>query len=276
MARLKRFIRPSLLVSVLAHAGVLATGLFFINANSYETVAPDAMVVELVTPKEAPRLSGTPSELRTSGSEVPAGLNSPNPAGRPAPKAPEQVRPAQQSGGPETGQAERAQLGKELPEAARAETLHAELAPIKTPEPQPDAEETPDQPETAEQIAQLALAGGALGGGFQAPPVDTDRRAFDFTVLFRERVSSCSALPAGISPNEKVSVVLRVFFNRDGTLASAPQPIEPIVSAKQQALMESSIDALQKCQPYTMLPRDKYKLWRKVDLTFYPMNFFSN
>jgi len=275
MAGLKRFIRPSLLISVLAHAGVLAAGLFFVSASSYETVPPDAMVVELVTPKEAPRLSGTPSELRTSGSEVPAGLNSPSRAARPTPKVPQPSRSAP-SGGPETGQAERAQLGKELPEAAQAETAHAELAPIKMSEPQPDSEETPDQPETAEQIAQLALAGGALGGGFQAPPVDTDRRAFDFTVLFRERVSSCSALPAGISPDEKVSVVLRVYFNRDGTLASPPQPLEPIVSAKQQALMEGSISALQRCQPYTMLPQDKYKLWKKVDLTFYPMNFFSN
>jgi hypothetical protein len=32
---------------------------------------------------------------------------------------------------------------------------------------------------------------------------------------------------------------------------------------------------LQKCPPYTMLPADKYKLWKKLDLVFYPLNFFG-
>jgi hypothetical protein len=274
MTGLKRFIRPSLLISAVAHVGILATGLFFISTKSYETVPPDAMVVEIVTPKEPPRLSGTPSELSTSGSEGPAGYNQASPAGRPSPKEPAPARRAQPASS-ESGQAETAQLGKELPEAARAETMQAEFARLKQPEPQPSTEETPDQQETAEQIAQLALAGGPLGGGFQAPPVDADRRGIDFTKLFRERVSSCSTLPSNIAPTERVSVVLRVFFNRDGTLASPPLPLEPIVSTKQQALMENSISALQKCQPYTMLPRDKYKLWKQVDLTFYPMNFFN-
>lgn len=273
MAGLKRFIRPGLLISVLGHVGVLVVGLFLVRANTFATVTPEAMVVELVPPKEPPRLSGTPSELRTSGSEVPAGLKQASPAGHPTPKPPAPARPAQPAT-PETGQAKAAQPGKELPQAEWGETTQAELVRIKNSEPQSNSEETPDQ--TAEQIAQLALAGGQLGGGFQAPPVSTDRQGIDFTILFRERVSSCSSLPAGIVPTDKVSVALRVFFNRDGTLASLPQPLEPIVSEKQQVLMEGSIRALQKCQPYTMLPRDKYSLWRRVDLTFYPMNFFSN
>jgi hypothetical protein len=36
------------------------------------------------------------------------------------------------------------------------------------------AEQTPEQPNIAEAVAQYALLGGPLGGGFAAPPVDTD------------------------------------------------------------------------------------------------------
>ena len=124
-------------------------------------------------------------------------------------------------------------------------------------------------------LAQLALAGGQFGGGFAAPPVDTNKAGYDFTAPFRERVSSCSTLPPGIAPNEKIVVVMRVLLNRDGTLASPPRALLPILTDKQQALMESSIDALEKCQPYIMLPADKYKLWKKLDLTFYPMSFIG-
>ena len=39
--------------------------------------------------------------------------------------------------------------------------------------------------------------------------------------------------------------------------------------------MQSAIDALQKCQPYTMLPAEKYKQWKTLDLVFYPLNFLG-
>jgi hypothetical protein len=35
-------------------------------------------------------------------------------------------------------------------------------------------------------------------------------------------------------------------------------------------LMQSAIRALRKCQPYNMLPPDKYKDWKTLDLSFTP------
>ena len=64
---------------------------------------------------------------------------------------------------------------------------------------------------------------------------------------------------------------MRVFLNRDGTLAGQPQLLTPINSARQQSLMQNSINALQQCQPYTMLPPEKYNQWKRLDLTFYPI-----
>jgi hypothetical protein len=62
-----------------------------------------------------------------------------------------------------------------------------------------------------------------------------------------------------MSLTDKVAVSVHVSFNPDGTLASPPRPIGAIASPKQAAMMQSATDALQRCQPYTMLPAEKYQ-----------------
>jgi hypothetical protein len=37
--------------------------------------------------------------------------------------------------------------------------------------------------------------------------------------------------------------------------------------------MQSAIAAITACQPYTMLPADKYQEWKVLDLDFTPQNF---
>jgi hypothetical protein len=189
---------------------------------------------------------------------------------------------------PLTAQAEMVQAEMALPVAPQAETArpqmpqpetaHPDMAKTQTHEPrpsppQPDEAETPDQPDAEKTLAQLALLGGPLGGGFQAPAIDAPTAAHDYTVAFRERVSSCSALPASISFGDKIAVSLHVSFNLDGTLASPPKFNGAVASQKEEALIQSSISALEKCQPYTMLPADKYKAWQTLDLIFSPMSF---
>jgi hypothetical protein len=115
----------------------------------------------------------------------------------------------------------------------------------------------------------LAL-GGPLGGGFAAPPVDTNVLGYDWTALFRERVGMCSKLE-GVDPGDKVNIKIRVSFNRDGTLMSTPHLLVPAPSAKQKALMESAVDALQRCQPFTMLPPEKYKQWKTMEVYVTPL-----
>jgi hypothetical protein len=287
--------------------------LFFAGAESSRPIPPraippdatppDAMVVDLVTPKETPRLEGTPSDSAFSGSDVPFKSNSPNTAAfAPPPKQitpspPERSNPAPnadpktsqpQTAQPLTAQAEMVQAQMALPLLAQAdtarpqmsqpETAHRETAKTQTHEPQPsppqpDAGETPDQPGAEETLAQLALLGGPLGGGFEAPAIDAPTAAHDFTVAFRERVSACSTLPASISLGDKIAISLHVSFNPDGTLASPPKLNGTIASQKERELVQSSMSALEKCQPYTMLPADKYKAWKTFDLTFSPMSF---
>jgi hypothetical protein len=292
MKSLKRFIHPGLVVSVVGHLAFLALGLHLVGAKTHESIPPDAMVVDIVPPDEVPRFEGTPSELRKSGSQAELKSQSASAVAQsppPKPATPSQ----QQSQKPSKDHPSKEQSSKEQlkpqqapapPQLAqgeipRTEAVQAEITQVAGSEPpppappQPQTEETPDQPGAAETLAQLALVGGRLGGGFAAPPVNTNVAGYDLTLAFRERVSSCADPSPGIEPGDKISITLRVSFNRDGSLASRPVLIAPITTAKEEALMHSAIDALEKCQPYSMLPAERYKAWKTLDLVFYPLNF---
>jgi len=49
--------------------------------------------------------------------------------------------------------------------------------------------------------------------------------------------------------------------------------IEVSASEKGPLLMKSAISALQACQPYAMLPVDRYGEWKVLDLSFTPKDF---
>jgi hypothetical protein len=80
---------------------------------------------------------------------------------------------------------------------------------------------------------------------------------------------------AGGGPGDKVSIKIRVSFNRDGTLASPPRLLVPAPSPKQQALLASAVNALETCQPFTMLPPEKYKQWKTMVFDIMPMSFYG-
>ena len=117
----------------------------------------------------------------------------------------------------------------------------------------------------------LALPGGRLGGGFDAPASNPAKLPHDDIAAFRAHLSSCSHLPAGFGGDERVMIVLRVSFKRDGTLASPPELLDATLSPEVAALMQTAISALQRCQPFTELPADKYKKWKTLDLVVTPL-----
>ena len=90
---------------------------------------------------------------------------------------------------------------------------------------------------------------------------------------FRRHLRTCSKLPEQIAPTDKVKIKLRVFMTPDGKLTSDPVLIEASASTKGPALMQSAISALQACQPYAMLPSDRYGEWKTLDLNFTPQDF---
>jgi type IV secretory pathway VirB10-like protein len=264
----QRVFRHGLFISAAAHVGLLAVGLLFLRASAQDAPPPDATLVEIVTPKDIPRFSGTPSELRTSGTEA---ARRPQPA-RPAQNVPPQPEQKQQK---QQAQAQRDKAAKpKEPPLRQAEAGEIAMPPQPADAPAPSAN-TADAAAEMAQVAQLALVGGRLGGGFAAPPIDSPLAGYDYTLAFRERVSACAPLPPGIDRSDKISVNLRIFLNRDGTVARTPQLLEANLSAKQQALFENFVNGLQKCQPYTMLPADKYKQWKTLDVMVYPIDSYG-
>jgi len=275
MIGLKRYIRPGLVVSVIGHLGVLIVALPFVGANAFHAPPPDAMVVEVVTPDELPRFEGTPSDFRSSGFETPSPADGEGAVTQAPPPKPhsQPQQETQQRPNPQQGAKELSAPRPPAPEAIQAELVRAEKTePEKqnqSSEPQPAAplptEQTPEQPNFAEAVAQFVANGGPLGGGFAEPPVDTNVTGYDWTASFRERLSACTKLSEEIEPGEKVGIKVRLSLNSDGAVASPPRLLAPVApSAKQQALMQGVVDALERCQPFTMLPPKKYKQWKTM------------
>jgi hypothetical protein len=112
----------------------------------------------------------------------------------------------------------------------------------------------------------LALPGGRLGGGFDAPAAHPAMLPHDDIALFFARASSCTHLPDGTAVDENVRIVLRVSFNRDGTLASEPIILDASFLPGTSELIQAARRAQQKCQPYAELPKDKYNEWKTLDM----------
>jgi hypothetical protein len=305
MIGLRRYFRPGAVISVVAHVGILLLSLHFIGAEALvakppEAKLPDAMMIDIVPPDETPRFEGTPAESRTSGTPTPVNSASSSGAAQPLPpKPPAQAAQQPQRPNPqrdarqaaaqpekqtqpkadppemaqsEVGQLQAAHSQTDQPDTAKSDTADTS-ASAPPPLPQPEPTDSPEQPISSETFARLALFGGQFGGGIEAPAVDSPLVAPNFATVFLERVSSCSSLPAGMSLTDKVAVSVHVSFKPDGTLAGPPRPIGNIASAKQVAMLESATAALQRCQPYTMLPANRYEEWKTLDLTFSPLNF---
>ena len=112
-------------------------------------------------------------------------------------------------------------------------------------------------------LSDSGYSGDTVAAKIEASAVDT----------FRAHLRKCSQMPPNITAADKVRIVLRVALTPEGNLISPPALIEASASPKGPYLMQAAIKALQACQPYNMLPADKYQEWRVLDLTFTPKDF---
>jgi hypothetical protein len=77
-------------------------------------------------------------------------------------------------------------------------------------------------------------------------------------------------MPDGTTIDENIRVVLRVSFKRDGTLASQPIILDASFLPGTSELIQAAMSALEKCQPYAELPKDKYSEWKIIDVIITP------
>jgi hypothetical protein len=249
-------------VSIVTHLTVLTVGLGYAGVRPFETAPVEAIAVDLVSPDEVkeatPEAPPKPTPLEIPDLSAKA---QPVTAAKPAAPPP----PQQAAAMPATTSAA----------APKAEAKQAALQPAaaaSSPAPQPSWR--PPEPDLSVKYqVNLGLPARPGGDDFDTMAFTAAKVSTDDVARFREHLKTCSVLPASIAPTDKVTIRLRASFLADGTLASAPLLIEASASAKGPLLMQAAIEALRACQPYAVLPADKYNEWKVLDLSFTPQDF---
>lgn len=274
---LRRIIPSDITASAVAHVSLLTLLVLFSDVRPFGAVTADEVPVEIVTPQEI------------AEQQVPAG---PPPAeSKPEPPQPDFSRL-------DKPPAEPAPVLPSSPPAAAPATIaapqkQAALAPLRAAQPPPSQPAPPayKPPEPDVSIKYQVLLGlppdispmppapaqGSSKGtdNFDAPATEAADIASTLVAAFRRHLKTCSKLPASLSGADDVKVKLRVLMTPEGRLAAEPILIEASASMKGPLLMQGAIRALQACQPYAMLPADRYGEWKVIDLSFTPQDFTS-
>jgi len=179
-------------------------------------------------------------------------------AGQPPPPQPSQQQLSQQQAAPQ-------QSAPAQPPAGLQQ--QAALQPA-APQPQP----APPQAEPDVTVKYGVMLGLPDGNGGSEALAKADIAPLNIAA-FRRHLKSCLTLPAAVSRSDKVRIVLRAFLAPNGKLITEPTLIEASASAKGPLLMQAAMKALEACQPYAMLPADKYNEWKVLDLPFTPQDF---
>lgn len=292
-----------MMASVFVHLMLLALIFLYSEVHQFDPVAADTVPVEIVTPQEvaksevetkpepAPSPSPTP-ELQLPSLDKPVDSAKPEPSAQaPAPQQNVPQPPQKQATPP-------ASKPSPAPQRAAAEPPPAPPAQQTPPMPQPTAQQQaaaspayaqpePDlsvkynvmlglPPDISVKPPAAAPSGPGPGkDNFDAAATEQADVGSSVVAEFRRHLKTCLKLPPTLSTGDDVKIKLRVFMKPDGKLAAQPLLIEATASEKGPLLLKSATDALQACQPYAMLPRDRYGEWKVLDLDFTPRDFAS-
>lgn len=259
--------------SMLVHAAVLALVLAFAGIRPFESDGAQAIAVDLVTPddiKPADKAENIPLEDAKKDVE------------------PEAVKPQEitseetksEAAKPDAPQAKRdptpqADDTRNRAQPASESSPQRQPASQPPPTPAPSARAfTPPEPDlTVKYGVPLGLPEPGGRSTFDDVASKAASLAGDTIAAFRRHLRTCSVLPESIAIADDVWIKLRATFRPDGHLAAAPILIEGKASPKALALANGAIAALQACQPYAMLPTDRYGEWKVLDLEFSPKDF---
>jgi outer membrane biosynthesis protein TonB len=283
----RQFIRPDVAVSAIVHLSVLALVILFTEVHPFGSVTAEPIAVDLVTSDEVDKQPNpTPSPTPTPLLSLPdlkfsTQPETPNAASQPASPPSRQKQPAQEK----QPAAPNRQEAAAQPQAQAAPQPQPQAAAQPPPAPSPPPSYAPPAPDiTVKYHVMLGLPEdlSAAPPNSAGKPDDFDATASSAADLsssvigkFRSHLKTCSKLPASVAPTDHIMVKLRVLMTPEGRLASQPQVGGGSADMKAFDLVKSAIDGLQACQPYTMLPADRYGEWRVLDLTLTPRDFSS-
>jgi outer membrane biosynthesis protein TonB len=269
--QLRRIIPSDITASAIAHVSLLTLFLLFSEVHPFGAVTAEQIPVEIVTPQELAEKQAPP--------EQPPAEDKPEPVPQPdltlldKPAAPPPAAPPAPAARPQK------QAALATPPATQPPPSQPAAPAYKPPEPDVSIKYQvllglpPDLSPLRPAPAQARNNGD---DNFDAPATDTADVASALIAEFRRHLKTCSKLPASLSAADDVKVKLRVLMTPDGRLATEPILIEASASMKGPLLMQGAIRALQACQPYAMLPADRYGEWKVLDLGFTPQDFSAS
>jgi hypothetical protein len=278
---LRRIIPSDITASAIAHLSLLTLVLLFSEVHPFGAVTAEQIPVEIVTPQEL-------AEQQTPPEQPPA-ENKPEPAPMPQPDFSLLDKPA--AAGPPPPMAQPAPAARPQQQAALAMPRAAQPQSIASPPQAAAPGYKPAEPDVSiryqvllglpPDLSPALLPAPAQGpnkrdDNFDAPATEVADIASTLVAEFRRHLKTCSKLPASLSSTDDVKVKLRVLMTPDGRLAAEPILIEASASMKGPLLMQGAIRALSACQPYAMLPADRYGEWKVLDLSFTPRDFSAS
>jgi outer membrane biosynthesis protein TonB len=258
--------RTGTVLSVIAHFGILAACLVLAGVKPFDPVTAEAVIVEIVPANEVPSPSEPSQPAETA---EPAEMAAPEAAAESAASTEASKQETPPDPGPDVQQ-------QAAPQPQQSELQQSELQQTEPQqaEPPPQPEVPTAQPDITSRFGMMfTLPQNGAVNDFDAKATAAANIKVEDAAALRAHLKTCATLPRSISPGDNVRIVLRVAFARDGRLAREPLLIEASASEKGPALMKSAVAALEQCQPYAMLPADRYNEWRMLDLSFTPKDF---
>lgn len=281
--------RAGIAVSVTGHVLLLVWVIFFAGAHPFEPRAVEAIAVDIVTPDEIPQPAKQEPKPAEDKPKLPDHLTLPDmEKATSSEKKPSEDKAAENKAAEEkTKPAEPPKQEASAPPPAappppQPPSQQAAVPPRpQPPTPPPQATAPPQQqavpraePDITERFGMMFTMPGAGAGDFDAQASQAADVSTNIIAALRAHLKTCIPRPKSVSPTDDIQIVLRVSFTPDGHLATDPMLIKgPRPTPKVLALLQGAMSGLQSCQPYTMLPADKYNEWRNVDLTFTPRDF---
>lgn len=285
--------RTALAISVALH-GLLWGPLAWIAHDPLPPVTHE-IAVELVPADKLDELTKAQEPAKPEAQEVAQDQkNEPQPSAsvQGQEQAQEQAQPNQQAPRPDAAPTQPMQIAQPAQAAQPAHSPQPAQAaqpgpaePAHPAEPIEPTQTAAAEPEAAQQAAQAEPAADdeqlpvswinsplmTASIGFDTIPSES-KLADQVIATFKARMKECWAPPFSLATADaqKLVVVLRVSLQQDGALAGEPTLLAASASPKGAALLQTAMQALQKCQPYSFLPAAKYKEWKKLDLSFSP------
>ncbi len=270
-------LKRSFIASGALHVAVIAAASFaWPHAFELSEEPSDIIPVELMTVAEttnvAPKVvEREPPELK----EIPTPVAAPIPP--PPPPEEVEVEPEPEDKPPPPPEPQQVAEAAKPPPTPPVPRQRPRPEPPQPPQPQfsvdsvlalldsraPKAPPTPPPPQA--EIAEAPQKG--LG----AQTAST----LDLRDALLSQIRECWNVPVGAPTPEKLIVQVRVFLTRDGSLAQPPLLEPPTRAAAasnpyMRTAAEAALRAVNVCEPYKLLPPDRYDQWREIVMTFDP------